>query len=97
MNKSLDDLSLLEVELITGKTHQIRAHLAFYGHPIIGDGKYGKNAENKRYSAKYQMLCANKLTFAFTSPAKHLDYLKDKTISIAPPFDLESILKNQKL
>ncbi len=94
--KSLDNLSLLEVELITGKTHQIRAHLSFYGHPIIGDGKYGKNTENKRYSAKYQMLCANKLTFAFTSPAKHLDYLKDKTISIAPPFDLENIINNQK-
>lgn len=95
--KTLDNLSMLEVELITGKTHQIRAHLAYYGHPIIGDGKYGKNAENKQYNAKYQMLCASKLIFDFKSPAKHLDYLKNKTISIEPPFNLEKILNNQKL
>ncbi|MHB8065105.1 MAG: RluA family pseudouridine synthase [Ruminiclostridium sp.] len=94
--KTLYDLSLLEVELITGKTHQIRAHLAFYGHPIIGDGKYGKNLENKQYNAKYQMLCASKLIFNFKSSAKHLDYLKDKTISIEPPFNLENIVKNRK-
>lgn len=95
--KTLGNLSLLEVELITGKTHQIRAHLAFYGHPIIGDGKYGRNSENKQYNAKYQLLCANKLTFAFASPAKHLEYLKGKTISIEPPFNLEKLIKAQNL
>jgi len=94
--KTLYDLSLLEVELVTGKTHQIRAHLAFYGHPIIGDGKYGMNTENKQYNAKYQMLCANKLIFDFKSSAKHLDYLKNKTISIEPLFDLDKTIKNQK-
>ena len=95
--KTLDSLSMLEVELVTGKTHQIRAHLAYYGHPIIGDGKYGKNAENKQYNAKYQMLCASKIVFDFKSTAKHLDYLKNKTISIAPPFIIEKIVNNQKL
>ncbi len=93
--KALENLSLLEVELITGRTHQIRAHLAHYGHPIIGDGKYGRNVENKKFNAKYQMLCANKLIFDFKTPSGHLDYLRGKTVSIAPPFELEQIITRQ--
>lgn len=92
---SLDNLSLLEVELVTGRTHQIRAHLAYYGHPIIGDGKYGKNTENKQYSAKYQLLCASRLIFDFKSTARHLNYLNGKSISIDPPFSLGEIVGNQ--
>ena len=57
------ELSVLKVKLVTGKTHQIRAHLAFVGHPIIGDGKYGDNAINKRFNEKYQMLTACELRF----------------------------------
>ncbi|HEX2927266.1 MAG TPA: RluA family pseudouridine synthase [Ruminiclostridium sp.] len=89
--KATEELSLLEVELVTGRTHQIRAHLAYYGHPIIGDGKYGKNTENKQYNAKYQLLCASRLTFDFQTGARHLNYLNNKTISIAPPFSLNQV------
>ena len=53
--KSRPDRTLLEVELITGKTHQIRAHLASIGHPLIGDYKYGDRAVNEKYHKKYQV------------------------------------------
>lgn len=77
------ETSILEVELITGRTHQIRAHLAHIGHPIVGDGKYGINEINKKYKAKHQMLWAYKLVFDFKK-ARILDYLKGKTFEIAP-------------
>ncbi|MCL2165499.1 MAG: RluA family pseudouridine synthase [Oscillospiraceae bacterium] len=59
------DTSMLEVEILTGRTHQIRAHLAHIGHPIIGDGKYCPNSINKLYGAKIQRLWAYKLEFDF--------------------------------
>lgn len=56
--KSGKQSSLLKVELLTGKTHQIRAHLAFLGHPIIGDGKYGRETDNKKFNqSKQQLAC----------------------------------------
>lgn len=72
------DYSLLEVDLLTGRTHQIRAHLASIGHPLAGDGKYGTNTLNKHLGWKYQALYSYKLKFTFTSPAGILEYLNGK-------------------
>lgn len=78
------DLSFLDVELKTGRTHQIRAHLAHIGHPILGDGKYGINEINKKYKIKTQMLCAYKLKLKFDNKTM-LYYLNEKTFIIDSP------------
>lgn len=77
-----DNTALLDVEIETGRTHQIRAHLAHMGYPIIGDGKYGKNQINKQFGKKYQMLCSYKLKFKFQSESGILTYLKGKEIGL---------------
>ncbi len=84
------DVSMLEVELITGRTHQIRAHLAFIGHPILGDGKYGTNAVNRMFGLKKQALWAYKLSFNFKGRSS-LDYLNGKVLTAEPGFDIKSI------
>lgn len=74
--------SILEVILHTGRTHQIRAHLAFIGHPIIGDGKYGINSVNKAFNEKTQNLVSYKMRFDFKTDAGVLEYLKGKEIKL---------------
>lgn len=86
--ESNGELSLVEVDLLTGRTHQIRAHFAHIGHPLLGDGKYGDNAFNKRYHAKTQALCSYKLVFDFTTDAGALEYLNGKDFSIKGSDDL---------
>ncbi len=77
-----DGLSLVEVELLTGRTHQIRAHFSSIGHPLLGDGKYGTNALNKALGYKKQFLYSYRLKFMFTSDAGILEYLNGKSFEV---------------
>ena len=79
---SKSGLSLIEVELLTGRTHQIRAHMAHIGHPLLGDGKYGINKSDKAQGYKYQALYSYRLRFSFTGDETHLEYLNGNQFSI---------------
>ncbi len=76
------DAALVEVELLTGRTHQIRAHMAHIGHPLLGDGKYGINREDRRAGYRYQALYSYKLRFSFSDEETALDNLRGKEFSI---------------
>lgn len=75
-------LSLVEVELVTGRTHQIRAHFASIGHPLLGDGKYGTNKLNKDFGYRKQCLYSYKLVFMFDETAGILSYLNSREFEV---------------
>ena len=83
--KSNPSSSIVECNLLTGKTHQIRASLAFLGHPIIGDGKYGKNEDNKKFKEKYQKLHCHFVSFSNLLPP--LEYLNGKSFTCQPDWN----------
>lgn len=76
--KSAPGLTLLEIDLKTGRTHQIRAQLAHLGFPLLGDGKYGTRTSYNGKKYKYQALCSYKLKFDFTTDSQELSYLNGR-------------------
>lgn len=89
-------VSLLEVTLYTGRTHQIRAHMAHLGHPLVGDTKYGTAKQNRGFPFKYQALSSCRLTFTFPTDAGILNSLRGKTFTAEPFFAQWEICKNLK-
>ncbi len=80
-------LSLIECQLLTGRTHQIRAQLSHAGHPLLGDGKYGKDRPDGDMPG--QALCSYKLKFSFKTDAGSLNYLKDREFTVPKPSFVE--------
>mgnify|MGYP003231070231 CR=1 FL=1 len=79
-------------DLITGRTHQLRAQFSHMGHPLLGDSKYGKNEMNRKYHRKSQALCSYKLRFDFTTDAGSLGYLNHKVFT-APRVEFVSLFE----
>ncbi|ERI99372.1 MULTISPECIES: RluA family pseudouridine synthase [Eubacteriales] len=82
------ELSLVEARLVTGRTHQIRAQFAAAGHPLLGDGKYGREPVNRRYHQSYQALYSREVTFIFPPGEGVLQYLSGRRFQVAQvPFE----------
>lgn len=89
-----NNTSVLDVQIETGKTHQIRAHLAYLGFPIIGDGKYGENSVNKSFGKKTQLLCSYMLRFNFSDDVGSLNYLNGMCFSLPFSLDWDFVINN---
>ena len=83
--RCIGPFALCRIGLITGRTHQIRAHLAYLGHPVLGDIKYGNRNMNEKTGFKTQALCAQRLTFGNIPEGNTLHYLSGKVIKLADP------------
>ncbi|MEG3029581.1 MAG: RluA family pseudouridine synthase [Oscillospiraceae bacterium] len=86
--------SLLDVGLVTGRTHQIRAHLAYLNMPILGDSRYGDNALNRKLKLKYQLLCSYKIKFGSIDD-ENFKYLSGKVITCKDPWFIESFYNRE--
>ena len=76
VEERMDGIALVNIALHTGRTHQIRAHMAFIGCPVLGDEKYGDGALNKKYGARRQRLVSKTLQFELEGPLKYLNDIK---------------------
>ena len=92
---SFDQYKLLEIDLYTGRTHQIRAHCAYLGMPVLGDSKYGDNQLNRQLKLKYQLLCSSYLKLGYIDNEKY-SYLSFKEFRCPDPWFVESF-KNRKI
>ena len=95
--KSNGKFSLIEVDLITGRTHQIRAHMAHIGHPIVGDGKYGRLRDNKQTPFRHQALYSYSIQFELDDKDSLLYYLNGKKFDVDNVYFLDFMLPSKKV